>query len=263
MEVVLALGGGGAKGVAHICVLEALDDLGVRTTAIAGTSIGALVGVGYAAGLSGADLRAHVLRMAGRKAATAWDMLRDRRNRKFSGLIDAEAVYDLAVPDGVPDSFADLKLPFTAVATDFYAHSCLEFRDGPLRPAVAASIAIPGIFAPVKHDGRTLLDGGLVRNLPVLSLPDGFTIAVDVLDYPTPGSGEGRGQAAMGALRIMMKAINLRDLDQRRPDVLLVPDTAGAGPLDFLRMADILQANDGLKDQVKRAIDAADIAPLA
>ncbi len=257
MEVVLALGGGGVKGVAHICVLEALDDLGIRPAAIAGTSIGALVGAAYAAGVTGADLHAHVRRLSARKAANAWDMLRDPRNRNLRGLIDPEAVYDLCMPDGVPETFADLQIPLTAVTTDFYAHACLEFRTGPLRPAVAASIAIPGIFAPVRRKGRVLMDGGLVRNLPVLSLPDGFTIAVDVLDYPAPGSGEGRGQAAMGALRIMMKAINLRDLETRKPDVLLVPDTAGAGPLDFLRMTDILDANEGLRDEVKRALDAA------
>ena len=256
MEVVLALGGGGIKGIGHIPVLEALDDLGLRPVAIAGTSIGALVGVAYAAGFSGAELRAHVRRLASRKAAAAWEMVRDPRHRNLSGLIDPEAVYDLCVPEGMPESFDALKIPFTAVATDFYAHACVEYAEGPLRPAVAASISIPGIFAPVKWDGRTLVDGGLVRNLPVLSLPPGFTLAVDVLDYPAEGEKEGRRQAVMGALRIMMKATNSRDLEVRKPDLLLVPDTAGAGPLDFRRMTDILDANDGLRETVKRAIDA-------
>ncbi|MEM0948366.1 MAG: patatin-like phospholipase family protein [Pseudomonadota bacterium] len=255
MDVVLALGGGGVKGVGHICVLEALDDLGIRPKAIAGTSAGALVGSAYSAGFSGAELRAHVRRLSARKAATAWEIIRDPRNR--GGLIDPEAFYDLGVPEGMPARFEDLVIPFTAIATDFYGHSCVEYAKGPLRPAVSASIAIPGLFAPVRFEGRTLMDGGLVRNLPVLSLPEGFTIAVDVLDYPTPGSGEGRRHAAMGALRIMMKNINLRDLEVRKPDVLLVPDTAGAGPLDIFRMADILNANAGLRDTVKRAIDQA------
>mgnify|MGYP001824553684 CR=1 FL=1 len=253
MDVVLALGGGGVKGVGHICVLEALDDLGVRPAAIAGTSIGALVGAAYAAGITGADLRDHVMRLSARKAATAWEILRDPRNRW--GLLDPEAVYDLAVPEGVPDRFEDLQIPFTAVATDFYAHSCIEYDKGPLRPAVAGSVAIPGLFAPVRFEGRTLVDGGLVRNLPVRSLPSGFTIAVDVLDYPTPGSGEGRRHAVMGALRIMMKAVNTTDLRIRAPDLLLVPDTAGAGPLDILRVTDILDANEGIRDEVKRALE--------
>ena len=259
MDVALALGGGGVKGVAHICVLEALDDLGVRPTAIAGTSIGALVGAAYAAGCSGAELRAHVLRLASRKAAAAWELIRDRRNRGLKGLLSPEAVFDFGVPEGVPDRFEDLQIPVTAVVTDFYAHACVEFSAGPLRPAVAASIAVPGIFAPVELDGRTLVDGGLVRNLPVLSLPPGpaFAIAVDVLDYPTPGAALGRRQAVMGALRILMKTTNRRDLETRPPNLLLTPDTAGAGPMDFRRMPDILAANDGLRDRVKRALDAA------
>ncbi len=257
MDIVLALGGGGIKGVGHIPVLEALDDLGLRPKAIAGTSIGALVGSAYAAGFSGADLRTHVQSLASNKAGAIWAMLKDPRNRPLGGVLDPEAVYDVCVPKGMADAFEELEIPFTAVATDYYSRECLALRSGNLRVAVAASIAIPGIFASVPLGGRTLVDGGLVSNLPTRQLPDGFSIAVDVLDYPEPDDDTGRIKAAIGALQIMIKQATEAEIAMHPPDLLLTPDTAGAGPLDFGRISEILDANAALGEQVKRAIEAA------
>ena len=256
MDVVLALGGGGIKGVAQIPVLEALDDLGLRPTAIAGTSIGALVGAAYAAGFTGAELRDHVHRIAAGRAAAIWATIRDPRSRILGGGLSAEAVYDLGTPDGMPESFEALEIPFTAVTTDYYGHHCVPVRSGPLRPAVAASFAIPGLFAPIEHEGQTLVDGGLVRNLPMQELPPGFTVAVDVLDYPAVGMAAGRIRTAVGALQIMIKAATERELAARPPDLLLKPRTAGAGPMEFRRISDILEANEGLREELKRAIAA-------
>ncbi len=252
MDFVLALGGGGAKGVAHIPVLEALDDLGLKPREIAGTSIGALIAAGYAGGMSGAELREHVVELSGRRARALWSLLRDPRSSW--GLLSPEAAYDLVVPDCVPETFGELGIPVSIVATDFYAHESVYLEEGSLRTAVAASIAIPGVFAPVSSNDRTLVDGGLTQNLPVRALPRTRMIAVDVMDYPVPSGDIGRVGFAVGSMQIMIKAAMQDDLNARPPDLLLEPNTAGTGPLDFYRMPEILEQASTDTDEFKRLI---------
>lgn len=255
MEVVLALGGGGAKGAAHIPVLEALDDLGLRPKAIAGTSIGALVGGAYAAGHSGAALRAHAETLMARRAKAIWTMVKDPRNKRLQGLLSPEAAVELGVPEaGIPETFEELQIPFISVATDFYEHEAVGLHSGPLMSAIAASIAIPAVFLPMEIDGRTLVDGGLTQNVPVSVLPEGFLIAVDVLDYPDEARPPGRIRAGIGAVQIMIKAAMRAELAKRPPDLLLEPDTGGVGPLDFGRLDDILASSQGVREEVKRAL---------
>ncbi len=239
MAFTLALGGGGAKGAAHIPVLEALDDLGLKPSAVTGTSIGALIGAAYAAGLTGADLREHILALSGRKARSIWALLRDPRTT--GGLLGAGAAYDVVVPEGMPEKIEDLRIPTTIVATDFYAHESVHLSRGSLAEAVAASIAIPGIFAPVEVGGRTLVDGGMTQNLPLRAAPEGPTLAVDVMDYPEPGETLGRFKLAVGAFQIMVKSTIREDLKARPPTLLIDPDTGAVGPLDFYRMPEILE----------------------
>jgi NTE family protein len=252
MGFTLALGGGGAKGAAHIPVFEALDDLGLKPSAITGTSIGALMGAAYAAGFSGADLREHVTALSGRKAKSIWALLRDPRTT--GGLLGAGAAYDVVVPEGMPETIEDLGIPMTIVATDFYAHESLHLREGPLAEAVAASIAIPGIFAPVEIGGRTLVDGGMTQNLPLRAAPEGPVLAVDVMDYPAPGETLGRFKLAVGAFQIMVKSTIREDLKMRPPTLLIDPDTGGVGPLDFYRMPEILETASAGAEDIKRRI---------
>lgn len=252
MEFVLALGGGGAKGVAHIPVLEALDDLGLKPEAIAGTSIGALIGAAYAAGVSGAELRSHVIALSGRKARSTWALIRDPRTT--GGLLGPEAAYDIVIPEGLPALIEDLATPLTVVATDFYSHESVHLTSGPLSSAVAASIAIPGIFAPVELGGRTLVDGGMTQNLPLRAAPEGPVLAVDVMDYPAPGEALGRFKLAVGAFQIMVKSAIRDDLETRPPALLIDTDTGGVGPLDFYKIPEILETASAEADTIKRRI---------
>lgn len=253
MEFGLALGGGGAKGVAHIPVLEAIDDLGLAPATIAGTSIGAIIAAGYAGGMTGKEIRAHVLEVSGRKTRAVWSLLRDPRSSW--GLIGPEAAYDTVVPETVPATFEELEIPLSVVATDFYAHRSVYLEEGPLRPAVAASIAIPGLFVPKELDGQTLVDGGLTQNLPVRALPrTAPLIAVDVMDYPNEGESFNRVGFAVGAVQIMIKAAMQDDLNARPPDLLIEPNTGGVGPLDFYKMPEILNQATQEYESTKRAI---------
>ena len=191
----LALGSGGARGLAHIAVIEALDEMGVKPVAVAGTSIGALIGAAYASGMSGKDLRHHVLAIAhGRgelrrrfmkaRAGTLGDLLAGAISRATQ--MDAEKACDQFLPEAVPPDFSMLKIPLTVMATDLHRREEAPLSAGPLRPALAASIAIPGIFQPVLLDGRVLIDGGTTNPLPYDKLAGRADVIVAVDVFGTP-----------------------------------------------------------------------------
>ena len=265
----IALGGGGARGLAHIVVLEALDELGVRPVAISGTSIGAIVGAAYAAGMAAREIREHVGTALRKRSQVMANLMRARVGR-FSDLLfkgggnpiqlDAQTCLDLFWPDQVPDHFSSLEIPFFAVTTDFHACIAVVFSSGALAPAVAGSMAIPGMFRPVEYAGKILVDGGAVNPLPYDLLFDhaDIVVAVDVTfggrmrerKLPTPFG------AMFGTAQIMQGSITAEKIKQRPPDILFRPPVSRFSVLDFLRATQILRAADASKDEVKRKLSA-------
>ena len=267
--VAIALGSGGARGFAHIAVLEALDELGVAPAAIAGTSIGAMIGAAYAAGMSGRDIRAYTLGAVRSRSEMMGKLLRARvgrfsdlvlRGRGNPVLLDGEVCLDLFWPEAVPDFFEGLAKPLLVVATDFYDRRELVMSSGALGPAVAGSMAIPGLIQPVAYNGRYLIDGGAVNPLPYDLLFDhaDVVVAVDVTfggrrheaRRPAPF------QSMFGAAQIMQGAITAQKLKMRSPDILVRPGVEQFGVLDFLRASQILRAADSAKDELKRRLSA-------
>ena len=154
----LALGGGGARGLAHIPVLEALDDMGLKPTAIAGTSIGALIGAAYAAGMDGKHIRRHVIAAAHNRTETMGRLMAARAGTLASVFskgwsqatqMDAEKFCAQFLPQEIPADFSALEIPLTVIATDLHRRQEAALTSGPLYPALAASMAIPGLFRPV------------------------------------------------------------------------------------------------------------------
>ena len=264
----LALGAGGARGLAHVVVLEAFDELGIRPAAIAGTSIGAILGAAYAAGLSGRDLRGQLMRVLGRRHR-ALSLLFDARVGRFTQvlrggltnpvLVDAEVVLSAFWPPGLPERIEDLAIPFVAIATDFHGRAELVLDSGPLRGAVAASMAIPGLVRPVLYEGRTLVDGAATNPLPYDRLPASCTarIACDVVAGPVgePGSLPSPFDAMFGSAQIMQLAITAKMLRERMPDLVLRPPVSGFKVLDFFGFSRILRAAETEKDAIKRSIE--------
>lgn len=263
----LVLGGGGARGITHVPVMEALDDLGLRPTAISGTSIGAIYGAARAGGLSGAELREATLAMFGNRAgvlAKLWTLrpkkLGDLLTGGFGlGQIDPEKILATFVGDAIPPTFDDLEIPLTVVATDFYGGSPARLTAGDLRRAVAASMAIPTLFKPVVIDGRVLVDGGIVDPVPVDALPVevDLVIAVDVVSYPEPADGKvlpGALEAVFGASQLMMQHIAAAEFARRPPDVLIRPPVNHIRVLDFLEAKKILAASGEVREEAKRRI---------
>lgn len=264
----LALSGGGAAGLGHVVVLQALDDLGIRPAAVAGSSMGAILGAAYAAGWSGDAIAAHVRDLAERPGKT----LRSFVGEWTEGLglriaaLESRAALAVALPEGLPERFDQLDLPLTVVATDFHARKPVFLREGSLIDALAASMAIPGVFAAVRHTGRVLVDGGVSDNLPVAAL-DGMDVilAVDTATPPETDSDELPTGLALvaGAMRIMMKT--LRDARMARdPRVrLLQPDARRYGMLEFHRALEILDEGDETRPAMCAAIEKALEEPAA
>jgi NTE family protein len=265
----LALGGGGARGLAHIAVIEALDEMGIKPAAIAGTSIGALIGAAYAAGMRGKDIRHHVIGFAHNRPETVRRLLAARAGtfaQLFAGAfgeatqVNAEKLCAQFLPPQIPADFAALAIPLTVVATDLYRRREALFSTGELMPALAASIAIPGLVRPVTIDGRVLVDGGATNPLPfdrLRGLAD-VIVAVDVFGVPTAERADlpGAWECVFTTLLIMGGAIVAAKLDHAAPDLLIRPNVALFRTLDFYQASAILRAADAVKAEVKEQLGA-------
>jgi len=267
-SVALALGGGGARGLAHILMLEVFDELGIKPTVIAGTSIGALYGAAYASGLTAAQIRAYTEEILGRR----FDLLRQlfaarsepvqRLLRVLpvrSALLNSATLLELLFPEQVAKNFSELQIPLKVVATDLASQEPMVLESGPLRPAVAASIAIPVLFSPVVIDGRTLVDGGLVNPLP-FDLIDGaadITVAIDV-NAKTAEADIGPRPTAVEvmvqSIQILQKAITRERLRYRRPDILIQVAVDQFGVLEFTKPHEILEAAQPAKEAFRREL---------
>jgi NTE family protein len=157
----IALGSGGARGWCHIGVLRELDAMGIAVDVIAGSSMGAMVGAAHAAGrLDALEDWARALTL--RSIMPLIDM-----RIGGGGLVKGEGILTILREIGLPQGFEDLALPFTATATDLRRGREIWLREGDLVRAVRASISIPGVLRPLWHEGRWLIDGGVVNPVPV------------------------------------------------------------------------------------------------
>jgi len=267
--VALALGGGGARGLAHIAVIEALDEIGVRPVAIAGTSIGAVIGACYAAGMTGKAMRRLVIEIAHKRSETIAKVIAARAGsfaKMFSAdfgnpmVTDAEKICAAFLPPEVPDDFSALQIPLLVLASDLYGRQPVVFSHGPLRPAIAASMAVPGLLRPMLIEGRVLVDGGAVDPLPfehLRGLAD-VIVAVDVgsaardrkTEVPDPW------ECLFATLQIMGHMLVAEKLRHGAPDVLITPNVGIFRMLDFLQASAILRVADGVKDEVKEKLGA-------
>jgi len=158
-KIILALGGGGARGFAHIGVLQVFEEANLKISGIVGTSMGALVGGTYAA-------ETDLYYLARLVDALKWENLVDFHLPTL-GLIDGAKIQTLIDLLTKGKKIEDLSLPFWAVATDLHTGEEIVFKEGLLAPAIRASISVPGIFNPVEYNKRILVDGAVVAGVPV------------------------------------------------------------------------------------------------
>ncbi len=265
----VAFGGGGARGLAHIHVIEALDELGIRPVAIAGSSIGAIMGAGMAAGMSGRDIHDYARSVLSRRSQVASRMWRARpgslSEMMQGGLrisqFDVERILKAFLPEAVPETFAELKIPLQVTATNYYGHELSVFSEGDLNSALAASAAIPAVFRPVRRDGRVLIDGGIYNPVPfdLLHGAADIVIAIDVVGAPfeTDRRKPNSIDLMFGATQLMMQSIIASKLMQCQPDVLLRPPVSRFRALDFLKIDQLMAETASIKDELKRAVEKA------
>ena len=268
-KIGVALGGGAARGLTHIPFIEAMDELGIRPARIAGTSIGALLGAGWAAGLGGKEIRDYSYEYLGSKRsmiARIWKtriknpstVLRKTMTMQF----DACEVINSFVPQDVPSQFSDLKIPLFTVATDFRSWQQVVFRDGELIPAIAASIAIPGVFKPVEFKGRLLIDGSVSNPLPldIAGRNMDILVAIDVNGSPTGHDDDEEPsliEIGLGSAQIMMHGLIANKLVAFPPDVYTRPQLKPFRSLEFWRVKEIVEAGEKDKDFFKRQLNDA------
>ena len=259
----LALGGGGARGLAHIAILEVLDELGVKPIAIAGSSIGAAIGAVYAAGMSGKDMRRYVITLLQNRGEVLRRLMSVRAAPGLSGLLtgfgnpmllDAQKFCDSFLPPTLPAEIEALPLPLLVVVTDLFGRSETRLSTGPLQQALAASLAVPGLLRPIEVDGRVLVDGAAVNPLPFDCLRGraDVVVAVDTSIGPTMPRGiPDPWDALFSTIQVMGDTIIAEKLKHGAPDLLLRPPVGGFRLLDFPRASAILRAADSIKAEAK------------
>ena len=232
----LALGGGGARGLAHIGVIKALKELNVPIHFVTGTSIGAIIGGAFAAG---------ILEKAEKWVSVPnWKKLPklflDFHLTK-KALIRGDKIEKFFREMIAAETFDELDLPFAAVATDLMTGEEIVLREGDVHTAIRASMSIPGVFCPVERDGKVLVDGGLVNPLPIdacRELGADKVIAVDLncRDQNDPI----KAYDALNVLsiidetfRVVMNIAQKRYVPIPTPDIVLQPPVGDVGVFDF------------------------------
>lgn len=227
-RVGLAFGGGAARGFAHIGVIQSLEQAGIRPEFVAGTSAGSLVAVLYAHGLSGAQLEQAALEM---EEATIADWTLPLFNR---GLLRGEALARFVNRQVQSRLLEDLALPVGVLATDLANGQGVLFRRGDAGTAVRASSSVPGVFTPVRINGRDYVDGGLVAPVPVdqvRSMGAELVVAIDISSAAEDATGSDALRVLLRTFTIMGQSINRQVLE--RADVVVRPALAGVGSADF------------------------------
>lgn len=250
----LALGSGGAGGLAHIAMLQVFDDLSLKPDRIVGSSIGAVIGVLYAAGLSAQETHDIFDDFAGSNLDALTQLARQDEKPNLmdllnldlanGGLLDSVGFLDFLATHIEAREFSDLAIPLELVATDYNTGEMVVLREGALFPAIAASMAVPGLFAPEVYNNRLLVDGGLSNPLPYDLLMGRYDIvvAIDVSNTGRPRKNHQTGvlDVLFNAFKIMQQSIIRSRMQAERPDIYIKPDTRGIRLLHFNRIEEIL-----------------------
>ena len=256
-KVALVLGGGAARGFAHVGVIRALEQEKIPVDLIVGTSVGSLIGAIYASDLNSFDLE--------------WTAFSLQKEDLFDyGVLTAVMGMGLAKGDKLEafvkskvatQDIEQLKLPFAAVATDLNWGTKVVLDHGSIARAVRASSAIPGVFQPVSHMGKILVDGGVVDNIPIsVARAKGadVVVAVDISENVGNTNITNLVDVMLQAANIMF-ALNVEH-SKRDADVLIAPNVGDVGMLDFGQKKRCMQAGidagRAAVPEIRKAIDA-------
>lgn len=254
-KIGLVLGGGAARGFAHIGVIQVLEEVGIRPSLVVGTSAGSLVAAFYASGKSGAELQQVAEAM---EEATFADWTLPIFSR---GMLRGEALARYVSTQVRGRLIENMTLPLGIVATDLNNGQGVLFQRGNTGTAVRASSAVPALFQPVKIGGREYVDGGLVSPVPVRyarQMGAELIIAVDISSAPEGNAAGDTLQILLQTFAIMGKSINTFEL--READVVVRPSLVGVASSDFGARRRSIEAGrvamQALLPQLRAAVNA-------
>jgi NTE family protein len=250
--------------------VELLDELEIRPACLAGCSMGAVVGLLYAAGRTGAQIKQLIDDFVVRESESPFRALSRFESFRWMEFLDPElgnggllsgAKFVTYLQQAIGCSrFEELEIPLKIVAADFWNRTQVVFEHGDLSPALQASIAIPGLFTPVIHDGRALVDGSAVNPVPYDLLQDDcdITIAVDVQGSWTPSDDlrPSLFDAAMGASLIMQESILQERLRHHPPTIYVKPQLRDIRVLDFDKADSIYRQTVKARDRLRQRLIA-------
>jgi len=263
MKIGLALGSGGAKGYAHIAYLRVIDELGLRVSHISGASMGALIGALYAGGMSAAEMLDLLESFSALEITRLFDISRLKR----SGLIRGQKVEKFLSHMLPVMRFDQLRIPLEIVATDFTHKKQVVFNEGPLLPAIRASISIPGVFQVYHHQNSLLIDGGVVNPVPfdLLARDCDYIICIDVSGEREADEDNPPGviDVLLGTFQIMQRIIIEQREPQRYVKMYCKPMIRGIRALELHRFKEVLEmvAGDAARfkqDLLEQGLVAAD-----
>jgi NTE family protein len=275
----IALGTGGAKGVAHVLLLEVLDELGLRPSHIAGSSMGAVIGVLYCSGQPASEIRRMISDMSYEEDELLSDILTgngpmrwlDFVEPQFHGksLLRSKKFVSFLFQSVKRKTFDELEIPLSVVATDFWERKPVVFESGELEPAIQASMALPGLFEPVDYQGKVLIDGGVVNPVPFDLLPDScdITIGVDAVGHRTVSEDRlpSVSDAVFNSFQIMQQSIVAEKIRQDPPDIFIELDIKNIRVLEFYRANEIFRQAEAAKQEFRqkltRLLENRNIAP--
>jgi len=268
-KIGIAFGGGGARGLAHISMIEAFEELGLRPSIISGTSIGAIIGAFYAAGFSSKEMKAMLKRLLFPRNDKPFDFLWKSDFVKMfsmfdpqffnSGLMKGERFYKFLETELGACTFEDLNIPLKIVATDYWKKEEVIFEHGQLLPAIRASYSLPGLLTPVKIKNRILIDGGVVNPIPydILLNDCHITIAVDITGYRTSNGKEypPTFESVFTTYQIMQNSINQQKMKFIKPDIYIKPEIYDVRVFDFSKHESIFKQTETAKENLKRKLE--------
>lgn len=266
----IAFGAGGARGIAHILMIEALEELDIKPAIISGSSIGAIAGAFYAAGFSSREMLEILGLLTNPKSDSVFDfLLRSDLVRMFSmfdpqfiksGFIKGDKFQKFLETHLKVKKFEDLKIPLKIVATDFWNKEEVIFEKGDLIPAIKASYSLPGLFTPSKIKNKILIDGGVVNPLPFDLLLDqcDIIIAIDVTAMKSGTDNEipPTFDSVFTTYQTMQNSIIKERLKFLKPDIYIKPEIYDVRVFDFIKSDSIINQAKPAKEELKKKIKA-------
>jgi len=256
IKIGLALGGGAARGFAHVGVIQVLEEAGIQPSLVVGSSAGSLVAALYASGKTGSQLQ-QIAETMEEAVFTDWTLPLFSR-----GMLRGDALGRYVHQQVSGRNIEDTALPLGILATDLNSGQGVLFQRGDIATAVRASSAVPGLFQPVPISGRDYVDGGLVAPVPVRqarAMGAEYVIAVDISAQPEANAAGDVLQIMMQTFAIMGKSINALEL--RGADLVVRPPLAGVSGADFAARRRAIQAGRSamlqLLPQLRAQLDAA------